>query len=40
MDQLGYEELHPEFGASLRGIDLGKPLAPDLVREIEAAIDR
>ena len=29
MSQLRYEKLHPEFGASLRGIDLGKPLAPD-----------
>jgi hypothetical protein len=33
MGQLRYEKLHPEFGASLRGIDLGQPLAP--VREIE-----
>jgi alpha-ketoglutarate-dependent 2,4-dichlorophenoxyacetate dioxygenase len=40
MAQLRYEKLHPEFGASLRGIDLGKPLAPAEVQEIKAAIDR
>ena len=40
MSQLRYEELHPEVGASVRGADLGKPLAPDLVQEIKAAIDR
>ena len=40
MDQLRYEELHPEFGASLRGIDLGKPLTPDVIQEINAAVDR
>jgi alpha-ketoglutarate-dependent 2,4-dichlorophenoxyacetate dioxygenase len=40
MSQLRYEKLHSEFGASARGIDLGKPLAPDAVQEINAAIDR
>ena len=40
MSQLRYEKLHPEFGASLRGIDLGKPLTPDAIGEINAAIDR
>ncbi len=40
MNRLRYEALHPEFGASVRGVDLGKPLAPDLVQEINAAIDR
>jgi len=40
MFQLRYEKLHPEFGASLRGIDLGKSLAPDVLQEINAAIDR
>ena len=40
MSQLRYEALHPEFGVSLRGIDLGTPLACDVVEEIEAAIDR
>ena len=40
MDQLRYEELHPDFGASLRDIDLGKPLTPDLIQEINAAIDQ
>ena len=40
MSQIQYETLHPQFGASLRGIDLGKPLAADVVREINAAIDR
>ena len=38
MSQLRYEELHPEFGASVRGVDLGKPLTPELVQEINAAI--
>ena len=32
MSQLRYEKLHPEFGASLRGVDLGKPLTPDLIQ--------
>ena len=40
MSQLRYEELHPEFGASVRGVDLGKPLTPELTQEINAAIDR
>ncbi|MEI9900205.1 MAG: TauD/TfdA family dioxygenase [Hyphomicrobium sp.] len=40
MDQLRYEELHPQFGVSLRGVDLGKPLTPGLIQEINAAIDR
>lgn len=40
MDSLSYQELHPEFGVSIRGVDLGKPLTPDVVREINAAIDR
>jgi hypothetical protein len=30
MSQIQYETLHPQFGASLRGIDLGKPLAADV----------
>ncbi len=40
MDQLRYEELHPQFGVSLRGVDLSKPLTPGLIQEINAAIDR
>jgi alpha-ketoglutarate-dependent 2,4-dichlorophenoxyacetate dioxygenase len=40
MSPLRYELLHPEFGARVHGIDLGTPLAPDLVQEINAAIDR
>ena len=40
MSQLRHEELHPEFGASVRGIDLAKPLTLDLIQEIKAAIDR
>jgi alpha-ketoglutarate-dependent 2,4-dichlorophenoxyacetate dioxygenase len=40
MSQLRYEKLHPEFGASVRGVDLGKPITPDLTQEINAAIDR
>ena len=40
MYQLRYEELHPQFGASIRGIDLGKPLTPDLTQKITAAINR
>jgi alpha-ketoglutarate-dependent taurine dioxygenase len=40
MYQLRYEDLHPQFGVSLRGIDLGKPLAPELIQEINAAINR
>uniref|UniRef100_UPI0038F72245 TauD/TfdA family dioxygenase n=1 Tax=Streptomyces turgidiscabies TaxID=85558 RepID=UPI0038F72245 len=40
MSQLQYEKLHPEFGVSVRGADLGKPLTPELVQEIKAAIDR
>ena len=40
MSQLRYEKLHPEFGVSLRGVDVGKPLTPDLSQEINAAIDR
>jgi alpha-ketoglutarate-dependent 2,4-dichlorophenoxyacetate dioxygenase len=40
MPQLRYEELHPEFGVRIRGIDVSQPLAPDLVAEINAAIDR
>ena len=40
MSQLRHEELHPQLGASVRGINLGKPLTPDLIQEIKAAIDR
>ena len=40
MYQLRYEELHPQFGTSVRGIDLGKPLTPDLIQEINAEINR
>src|SRR6185295_19211257 len=40
MSQLRYETLNPEYGARLSGIDLGKPLAPDAIQEIGAAIDR
>lgn len=40
MSQLSYEVLHPELGVRIRGIDVGNPLAPDLVAEIRAAIDR
>ena len=40
MPPLRYEALHPEFGVSVRGVDLGTPLTSDLVEEIKAAIDR
>ena len=40
MAQLRYEELHPEFGVRIRGVDVSRPLADDLVAEINAAIDR
>jgi alpha-ketoglutarate-dependent taurine dioxygenase len=40
MSQIQYETLHPQFCASLRGIDLGEPLAADVVREINTTIDR
>lgn len=40
MPQLRYEGLHPEFGVRIRGIDVSEPLAPDLVAEINVAIDR
>ena len=40
MYQLRYEELHPQFGTSVRGIDLGNPLTPDLIQEINAEINR
>lgn len=40
MSQLSYEPLHPEFGVRIRGVDVGAPLAPDLVAEINAAVDR
>ena len=40
MPQLLYEELHPEFGVRIRGIDVSRPLSPYLVTEINAAIDR
>jgi alpha-ketoglutarate-dependent 2,4-dichlorophenoxyacetate dioxygenase len=40
MYQLRYEELHPQFGASVRGTNLGKPLTPDLIQEINAAINQ
>lgn len=39
MAELQYEKLHPEFGARVRGVDLGQPLAADAVEEIKAAID-
>lgn len=38
--QLRYEKLHPEFGIRIHGVDVGKPLPPDLIREINAAVDR
>ena len=28
MSRLRYEELHPQFGVSVRGVDLGRQLAP------------
>ena len=37
MTQLRYEKLHSEFGASVRGVDLGQPLTPAVVQEIDAA---
>jgi len=40
MSQLHYEALHPQLGVRLRGVDLGTPLTPGLVAEINAAIDR
>ncbi|NQW53263.1 MAG: TauD/TfdA family dioxygenase, partial [Rhodospirillales bacterium] len=40
MPQLHTEKLHPQFGVSLRGVDVGKPLTPALVAEINAAVDR
>jgi alpha-ketoglutarate-dependent 2,4-dichlorophenoxyacetate dioxygenase len=32
--------LHPVFGATVRGVDFGEPLAPDVFAEIEAAFNR
>ena len=40
MTQLQYEKLHPEFAVSLRGVDLAKPLTPELLAEVKAAVDR
>jgi alpha-ketoglutarate-dependent 2,4-dichlorophenoxyacetate dioxygenase len=40
MSQLQYEKLHPEFGVRIRGVDVSKTLAPDLIGEITAAVDR
>jgi len=40
MAQLRYEELHPEFGVRIHGVDVSRPLAADLVAEINAAVDR
>lgn len=40
MPQLRYEQLHPEFGVRIHGIDVSKSLPPDLVVEIATAIDR
>ena len=40
MSQLSYEALHPEFGVRIRGVDVGRPLSPDLVAELNEAIDR
>ena len=40
MAQLRYEELHPEFGVRIHGVDVSGPLAADLVAEINAAVDR
>ena len=40
MVQLRYEELHPEFGVRIHGVDVSGPLAADLVAEINAAVDR
>ena len=40
MSQLSYEPLQSEFGVRIRGVDVGAPLAPDLVAEINAAVDR
>ena len=40
MSEPTFEELHPEFGVSIRGVELDEPLAPDLIGKINAAIDR
>lgn len=40
MNQLRYDELHPEFGARIQGVELDKPLSAALIQEINAAIDR
>ncbi len=40
MSQLRYEELHPQFGVRLYGVDVSKPLTSDLIQDINAAIDR
>ena len=40
MPRLDCEKLHPELGARIRGVDVSQPLAPDLVAEINAAVDR
>ena len=40
MAVLRIEPLHEDFGARVQGIDLRQPLAPEAVREIQAAIDQ
>ena len=37
---LSLKPLHPLFAAEAGGVDLGKPLSPGEVRDIEAAMDR
>ncbi len=39
MAVLSIEPLHEDFGARVQGIDPRQPLAPEVVREIQAAID-
>lgn len=40
MSQLRYEKLHPEFGVRIHGVDVSKPLAPEVIKDINAAVDR
>lgn len=40
MSQLQYEKLHPEFGVRIHGVDVSKPLVPDVIKDINAAVDR
>ena len=40
MGTLTIEQLHPDFGARITGVDLGAPLGSETLEEIRHAIDR